>query len=190
MEIQFNNIVLRDMKESDIEDYVRWFTTEIKWMDWDAPWETKKSDADTERKSWTKYYESMREMSDDVVRWKFEIESEGQHIGWVSSYLTDENYDWISVKQVKDGQKVHQTIGIDICESNIWGKHAGTNALRTFIQYYAENGCKEIYTQTWSGNVRMIRVAEKLGFQECNRGKGEYEVRGEIYDGLTFMFRI
>ncbi len=190
MEIQFNNIVLRDMKESDIEDYVRWFTTETQWMDWDAPWETDRSDADTERKNRTKYYESTREMPDNVTRWRFEIESEGRHIGWVSSYLTDENYEWISAKQVKDGQKVHQTIGINIGESNIWGKHAGTNALRAFIQYYAEHGCKEIYTQTWSGNVRMIRVAEKLGFQECNRVTAECEVRGKQYDGLTFLLRI
>ena len=28
MRIEFENIVLRDMIESDIEDYVRWFTVE------------------------------------------------------------------------------------------------------------------------------------------------------------------
>ncbi len=104
MEIQFKNILLRDMKESDIEDYVRWFTTETQWMDWDAPWEIDRSDANTERRSWTEYYESMREMPDDVPRWKFEIDCEGSHIGWVSSYLTDENYEWISARQVKNGQ--------------------------------------------------------------------------------------
>ena len=190
MKIKFENIVLRDMKKSDIEDYVRWFTTEIQWMNWDAPWEKETLDADAQRESWTKYYESMQGMPDDVTRWKFEIEAEGRHIGWVSSYLTDENYEWISSKQVKDGQTVHETIGIGICESNLWGKHLGTNALCAFIRYYADHECKEIYTQTWSGNVRMIRVAEKLGFQECNRVKEEREVDGHKYDGLTFMLRI
>ncbi len=190
MEIPFENIVLRDMKESDIEDYVRWFTTETEWMDWDAPWYTEKSDDDTQRKRWTKYYESLRKMPEDAVRWKFEIELEGRHIGWVSSYLTDENDEWVGTKQVKEGQKVHRAIGIDLCESNIWGKHAGTHALRAFIRYYAEHGCKEIYTQTWSGNVRMIRAAEKLGFREYSRVKDECEVRGEKYDGLTFLLKI
>ena len=33
MERRFNKIVLRDMKKSDIADYVRWFTTETEW-DW------------------------------------------------------------------------------------------------------------------------------------------------------------
>jgi len=32
-------LILRDMKESDIEDYVRWFTTETEWGNWDSPWE-------------------------------------------------------------------------------------------------------------------------------------------------------
>ena len=38
MRIEFENIVLRDMIESDIEDYVRWFTVEREWENWDAPW--------------------------------------------------------------------------------------------------------------------------------------------------------
>ncbi len=188
MEIQFENIVLRDMKESDIEDYVRWFTTETEWMDWDAPWEDEETDADAERKKWTKYYESVKTEPDDVTRWKFEIEYEGKHIGWVSSYVIDENYEWVG--EVSDGQKVNRTIGVTIGESKIWGKHIGTNALRAFIRYYADRGCKEIYTQTWSGNIRMMRVAEKLGFQECNRLVNERDVRGQKYDGLTFMLRI
>ena len=46
MRIEFENIVLRDMIESDIEDYVRWFTVEREWENWDAPWE--KEDTDEE----------------------------------------------------------------------------------------------------------------------------------------------
>ena len=190
MEWRFNKIVLRDMKKSDIADYVRWFTTETGWMFWDSPEESHQSDADTERKSWTEYYESMQEMPDDVTRWKFEIEAEGRHIGWVSSYLTDENYEWISPMQVNEGQKVHTMVGIDICEPDMWSKHTGTDALRAFIQYYAELGCKEIYIETWSGNFRMIRVAEKLGFQECSRTKDDRAVHGEKYDSLTFILSI
>ena len=39
MRIEFENIILRDMIASDIEDYVRWFTTETEWSNMDAPWE-------------------------------------------------------------------------------------------------------------------------------------------------------
>ena len=54
------------------------------------------------------------------------------------------------------------------------------------MNYYFDSGVDELYTQTWSGNVRMIRCAEKLGFVECNRNVGTREVDGQKYDGLTF----
>ena len=47
----------------------------------------------------------------------------------------------------------------------------------------------ELYTQTWSGNVRMLRCTEKLGFVECNRNVGTREVDGKKYDGLTFRLK-
>lgn len=184
MKIEFENIILRDMTESDIEDYVRWFTVSTEWANTDAPWEPIESDEATERASWRKYYESVKDLPGDVRRWKFEIEWNGKHIGWVSSYPIDENYEWID--EIKDGQVAYRAIGIDICEADVWGKGIGTNALRAFMNYYFEGGICELYTQTWSGNVRMIRCAKKLGFIECNRNIGTREVNGQRYDGLTF----
>ena len=184
MRIVFDNIILRDMIESDIEDYVRWFTVEREWENWDAPWEKEDKDEETERTSWREYYESVKYRPDDVLRWKFEIEWNGRHIGWVSSYCIDENYEWVG--KIKDGQTVYRAIGVGICEPNLWGKGIGTNALRAFMNYYFENGVDELYTQTWSGNVRMLSCAKKLGFKECDRDIGEREVDGQKYDGLTF----
>ncbi len=183
MRIEHKNIVLRDMIESDIENYVRWFTTETKWSDADAPWEPIKSDEETERNSWREYYETVKDIPDDARRRKFEIEWNGRHIGWVSSYLIDENYEWIG--KTEEGQIFYRAIGIDICESDVWGNGIGTNALRAFMNYYFENGVDELYTQTWSGNVRMLRCAQKLDFVECNRNVGIREMNGEKYDGLT-----
>lgn len=186
MEIQYGNIMLRDMIGSDIEDYVRWFTHDTEWSDFDAPWEPIGSDEETERAGWREYYESVRELPKDVLRWKFEIEYNGRHIGWVSSYLIDEAYEWISAGEIQNGQKIYRAVGIDICESDVWGNGIGTNALRAFLDYYFENGYDELYTQTWSGNARMLRSAEKLGFSVCNCNVGTREVRGKKYDGLTF----
>ncbi len=187
MKLEFENICLRDMVESDIEDYVRWFTTETEWSKTDAPWESIESDEEAERTSWRKYYESVQSLSDDARRRRFEVEWNGRHIGWVSSYLIDKNYKWVG--EPEEGKIVYRAVGIDLCESDIWGKGIGTNALRTFMDYCFENGDEELYTQTWSGNVRMIRCAEKLGFQECNRTIGTREVDGRKYDGLTFRLR-
>lgn len=183
MQIKYENIILRDMIETDIEDYVRWFTAEREWEKWDAPWEKEDTDEETERKEWTKYYESVKNRPDDAYRWKFEIEWNGKHIGWVCSYCIDENYEWVG--KAEEGQIVHRAVGIDICESDSWGNGIGTNALRAFMDYCLDSGACELYTQTWSGNVRMLRCAEKLGFAECNRCIGEREVNGRKYEGLT-----
>lgn len=184
MEIKSENIILRDMIESDIEDYVRWFTVDREWENWDAPWEKEDTDEETEHTSWRKYYESVKNLPDDVRRWKFEIVWNGRHIGWISSYPIDENYEWIG--EIQDGQTVYRAIGIDICEPDVWGNDIGTNVLRALINYYFENGVDELYTQTWSGNTRMIRCASKLGFVEGNRYVGKREVEGKTYDALTF----
>ena len=186
MEIQFENIILRDMIESDIEDYVRWFTVEREWEKWDAPWEKEDTDEETERRSWTVHYESVKFLPDDELRWKFEIEWNGRHIGWVSSYMMTENYEWIGADTIQPGQTVYRAIGICICETDVWGHGIGTNALRAFMNYYFESGVTELYTQTWSGNTRMIRCGSKLGFAECNRYIGIREIEGKTYDALTF----
>lgn len=187
MEIKFENIVLRDMVESDIEDYVRWFTTETAWSDFDAPWEPVSGDADEERKIWMEYYECVKNLPEEVERWKFEIEHHGHHVGWVTSYMIDENYEWVG--KAKEGQTVYRTVGIDLCESDSWGKGVGTNALQSFVNYLFSKDADAIYTQTWSGNTRMIRLAEKLGFTECSRYVDKREVNGKKYDALTFRLK-
>lgn len=143
------------MIESDIEDYVRWFTVDREWENWDAPWEKEDTNVETERNRWTEYYESVKDHPVKALRRKIEIKWNGRHIDWISSYCIDEKYECIGKN--KDGQKAYRAIGIDICESNLCGKGIGTIALGAFINYYFENSTNEIYIQTWSGNVRMIR---------------------------------
>lgn len=178
MEIKYQDIILRDMKESDVEDYVRWFTKETEWGDWDAPWEGYfELDEENERKGWTEYFHSVKELSEDVIRWKFEVEIDGVHVGWVSSY---DDLEWM------ENEAKIPAIGIDIPEEKYRRNGIGTKALKGFIDYLSKQGYKMIYTQTWSGNYPMIRVAEKLGFKEVARKKDYRDVSGKKYDALTF----
>ena len=55
-----------------------------------------------------------------------------------------------------------------------------------FIGYLRQQGVDDIYLQTWSGNERMIHIAQKMGFAEHRRKAGIRTVRGKSYDGLTF----
>ncbi len=169
-------VILRDMIESDIEDYVRWFTAETEWMDWDAPWENEETTPEAERESWTEYFERIKTLPKDAPRWKFEIESDGRHVGWVSRYF-DLDY-------VENPEKI-PAVGIDVPERDARGCGVGTEALKQFIDYQRAHGARRVYTQTWSGNARMLRVAEKLGFVPYACVKDLRTVRGQKYDALT-----
>ena len=170
-------ITLRDMCESDIEDYVRWFTKDTGWMLFDAPWEEiPETTEEEERKGWTEYYESVKNLPEDTVRWKYDVDLDGKHIGWVCWY---DDLDYV------ENPEGIRAVGIDLPEESVYNRGAGTEALRQFIRYLKEHGSASVYTQTWSGNTRMLRVAEKLGFTEVYRKKGFREVNGQKYDAVT-----
>ena len=162
------NISLRYINENDIEDYIRWTTVETEWNDWDAPWEIDDGD---------EFVMRQKAAIDKVpsVFGKLEIDtSTGQHIGWVSSYYID-----------SDSEKL--AVGVDIPPIDARGKGNGYSALSLFMAYLFDQRNKStLYTQTWSGNISMIRLAEKIGFHEVERIRNSREVRGSHYDGLTF----
>lgn len=185
MEIQYKNIVLRDMQERDIDDGIRWNTAQTQWALWDAPWEMEvelpKFDPAEFRENEIKRLSKPKE----GFRWSFEVDTAaGVHIGSVNAYLIDENFEWVGT--VQPGQTVYNTLGIEISDDRFWGGGLGTQALAAYIRYHLENGHSDLCLQTWSGNERMVHVAKKLGFVECNREVGFRQVRGGTYDGLTF----
>lgn len=181
MEIRYRDIVLRDMIESDIEDIIHYMTVETQWGDWDAPWESLDGfDADSYRKSMKAYLQKPK----SGHRWSFHITTfDGLHIGRVNSYQLDESYDWLEDDSRPEG---FRALGISILNSRYWGKGLGTQALTAWIQYHLDEGIQNLCLQTWSGNERMIRSAQRVGFVECRRLPGIREVRGGIYDALTF----
>lgn len=189
MEIRTQNIVLRDMRESDIEDDIRWNTTETEWGLWDAPWETEEEFAGFDEAAYRKKELERLQKPLPEHRLSFEIDTaDGVHIGGVNCYCIDEDCQYLSTKpDSEEGRrKARWAVGLDICEPAYWSGGWGAAALSAFIRYHRANGYLQIYTQTWSGNFRMIGLAEKLGFRECRRKKGLRQVRGGIYDGLTF----
>ena len=174
-------VELRDMCQSDIEDYVRWFTVETEWGDWDAPWEPFEESEDAQRKGWTAYYQSVKALPDDAVRWKYEIDCDGIHIGWICCYR-DLEY--------TENPEGYPAIGLDIPEKKYRGNGNGTKAFVMFLDYLSSHGAKHFYTQTWSGNLPMLRLAEKLGFQEVHRVREYREVNGQKFDAITFRLDV
>ena len=116
----------------------------------------------------------MNNMPENAIRWRFEIEADGRHIGPVSSYLITESFvntPWESIdptKNATDNNSVRE-LGIEICEMDYWWRGIGSRALSAFMEYYRIHGEWRFILRTWSGNKRMLRCAEKLGFLEIKR---------------------
>lgn len=183
MEIRYKDILLRDMIEADIDDWLRWYNEDTAWSDWDAP------DEELERVEAESYRaEQLRRLSVPLegMRSFFEIATaDGHHIGMVTSYAIGPDFKWLSWRDARERGDFSFTVGIDICDSRFWGRGYGTRALAAFIRYLLEERMGPLYLQTWSGNERMLRSAAKLGFVECFRRKGDRFIRGGVYDSIT-----
>lgn len=187
MQIPYLNILLRDMEEKDIADEIRWHTTETEWALWDGPWEMEEVLAAFDpEKHRREELEWLAKPKPDH-RLSLELDVSGVHIGSVNAYCLDENLDWKALQTEEDRKAQRWAVGIDICDSAYWSGGWGTRALTGYIHYHLKEGYTDLYTQTWSGNVRMIALAQKLGFRECKRKPGLRQVRGGTYDGLTFQ---
>lgn len=188
--LETNHLILRDFKEEDIKKRIQWETVETEWKLWDGPWEYESMTEQEEEESLNAYIENMKKWvenykvkSDKDRRYTFQIEeksAENNYIGWASSYCITKDYSYT------DDTTEKWAIGIDFPDRSARGKGYAYEALCAFIAYMKEQGESELYTQTWSGNVRMIHIAEKIGFVECCRKIDFRTVRGKKYDGLTF----
>ncbi|MBM7614343.1 GNAT family N-acetyltransferase [Alkaliphilus hydrothermalis] len=182
MEIKNSKIILRDFIEADIDDRIHWETIETEWQLWDAPWENDENAFDpySYRKECLEWLAKKKD--ENRVRMGFQIcinDESRKHIGWCNTYYIDDNCEYTK-------EEGHCTIGIGIPDLSSRRKGYATFSWKLFIQYLIDNGIKDIYTQTWSGDERVLGLIKKLGFEECNRKYKFKTVRGQIYDALTF----
>lgn len=79
-------------------------------------------------------------------------------------------------------------IGIALFDPASWGQGLGYAALGCWCEYLwaALPQIVRLDLRTWSGNYGMMRLAEKLGFQQEARFRKARIVRGDYYDGLGY----
>ena len=76
-------------------------------------------------------------------------------------------------------------IGIVIYNPDYWSGGYGTSALKQWIDYiFTNSDIHRIGFSTWSGNIRMIKLAEKLGMQQEACIRKARIVEGEYYDAI------
>ncbi|MFW6083308.1 MAG: GNAT family N-acetyltransferase [Thermoplasmatota archaeon] len=165
-------VILRDAKETDIDNYVKWMN-EGEWRNFDAPWEKRMTDIPEEeiKVRFLELYLSERE---EPRRRVIIADKKNRPIGWINRYY-------------KDKYKNTWLIGIDICEDEYLGKGYGTESLKLWIEYLFRNSkIDDIGLKTYSFNDRMIRVAEKLGMEERGVEIDFVEWKGEKFDRVFY----
>lgn len=140
-------LVIRPILENDLHRLWELVFKEEQpeWKKWDAPYyshQTKSlEDFLKDRDSW---------IGDDSY-WVVEVQ--GVVRGIISYYWEHKPSLWLE-------------IGIVLHEAHSWGQGIGTRALKMWIDHLFNTlPLVRVGLTTWSGNERMIHVAEKLGMQ-------------------------
>lgn len=78
-------------------------------------------------------------------------------------------------------------MGITIYDQNMWDKHIGGTALKLFITYlFKLYDIPHIGLTTWSGNPRMMHLAQKIGMKEEARIRKVRYFDGQYYDSCQY----
>lgn len=79
-------------------------------------------------------------------------------------------------------------LGICIFDPANWHRGIGYRALGLWTQYLFDElpDIVRLGLRTWSGNVGMVRLAKKLGYQEEMRLRQARIVKGEYFDGMGY----
>lgn len=163
---QDGNLRIRPVAEKDLP---RLWELSVKeeapeWKKWDAPYYEHKA------VPFETYAANKENLVDQDSFWA--IEANGELIGTVSYYWEHKPSYWLEM-------------GIVIYHPSYWSGGYGTRALTLWIDRLFETlPLVRVGFTTWSGNHRMIRVGEKLGFTMEARLRKCRLYNGVFYDSI------
>ena len=170
------DIVLRDLKIEDLEDYLYWNHPSREFHKFNGPYFTKDNEEELRE-----YVDHLKEQ---FIKGENNIFSNRKII---ANKDTDEiigqvNWYWQSQ------ETLWMEIGIAIFNEHYWGQGIGYNALTIWIDEVFEQNPKlvRIGLSTWSGNERMMRLSEKLGLKKEAVYRKARIVNNEYYDSVSY----
>lgn len=161
-----NNLTIRPVREQDLPLLWELSVKEEapEWKKWDAPY------YEHQAIPYEKYMERKEHLIGQKNYWAIEVD--GELIGTVSYYWEHEPSHWLEM-------------GIVIYHPSYWSGGYGTRALTLWIEHLFETlPLVRVGYTTWSGNHRMIRVGEKLGFTMEARLRKCRLYNGVYYDSI------
>jgi len=100
------------------------------------------------------------------------VEADGELIGEVDADWIDKNTNWLE-------------IGIIIYNPDYWGSGYGAEAFQLFVDYlFTNTPLHRLGMSTWSGNIRMMKAAQKIGMKEEARIRQARSLGGKYYDAI------
>lgn len=162
-------LIIRHTKWSDIDDYIRWNDPKSEFHKFNGPWYDHAGDNSGLIKSRIR---DLKENKNQDRRFEIVVKNRDIHIGNMNVPYPDKD--------------PHQTvIGIGIYETKFRDKGFGTEAIALLLDYlFLEKEFTWVGFTTWSGNPRMIKVGEKLGFRLEARIRRCIYVFGDFYDKI------
>ncbi len=169
------SVVLRDWRSEDLPALREWLRPHHEWHRWDGPYFPRPTDVEAEA-----FCERLRE---DVLnsawptpRHRLVVADRVTDtlIGQVSWYYESEASDW-------------RRVGVVLYDPASWSAGRGTEALRLWAAHlFATTDVVRLDFATWSGNIGMCRIGQKLGWREEARFREAREVDGRRYDGVVY----
>lgn len=175
MILKGNKIVLRDWIVADLPVYQSWLSNDHEWKQFDGPYFVMDESKVPERIGRLHEAIAAAEWSNPRQRLAIADRATNDFMGMVSRYWESEETKWLS-------------IGISIYDPAYWGGGLGFEALGLWSDYILREMPElvRLGLGTWSGNVRMMRLAEKLGFKQEACFRKARIVRGAYYDSLGY----
>jgi RimJ/RimL family protein N-acetyltransferase len=170
IEINGDKIILKEATTEDIDELYYWKYEEKEQAakKWNGPYIPEETKTKMEYiEAWQRDNEIFPNVPGSMVIYVNE-----KMIGSVGSYWVDRNTNWLET-------------GIVIYDKDFWNGGYGSEAYKLWIDFlFKSTNIHRLGMSTWSGNMRMMKVAEKIGMQEEARIRNARMVNGEYFDAI------
>lgn len=167
---------LRDWRLEDLDLYADWLQPHHRWHQLDGPYyarPTPEGIIDIIKNLRQRL--SKGDFPTPRLRLVIADQATDRFLGTMSWYWVSQETDWLAV-------------GIVIHDPSEWGQGRGYEALGLWSEYLLHTlpQIVRLDLRTWSGNLGMMRLAEKVGYREEARFRKARIVDGAYYDALGY----
>lgn len=171
-----NRVVLRDFRREDVGLYRHWLLPHHEWHRWDGPY--------FPRPTPEQIAAAATVLSDGVVRGNWPTPRQRLVVADPGTDALIGTVNWYYVEMPETDWR---RVGLVIYDPEYWSAGRGTEAIALWTTYlFSTTDVGRLDFATWSGNLGMCRIGQKLGWTEEARYRDARLVDGERYDGVVY----